>query len=249
MPEPDVVRLSHRLANDPERLGRDLAVRMDVIGCVEIDRIDLIPVHEAFEIDDLRRLDLQVLQLFVGDRDIAPALVLVPLDDLIAVDRIAGFGIDELLRHAVAGLGIELVEPDAFGFGCRRNQIDRAGHQRQAQKTVPACARHVDLLFRRIDRATFNKSIAQIVPGRYGGDQTAIRRRTAAPIDWRSLPISAQGSVSRAARRWGTVATVKPSGRTPCSTSSQNSGVDTGAPGRARGEYAPIAVAPRLLRR
>src|SRR5262249_49749800 len=150
-------------------------------------------------------------------------LVLVSLDDLSAVDRVAGLRVDKLLRHTVAGLGIELVEPDALCFGCRRDQIDRAGHQRQAEKSVPACRRHGGLLTRCGDREKFNESIPQIVPGRYGADRPPIRLRTAALMDCRSLPISAHGSVSRPARRWGTVATVKPSGRTPFSTSSQKS--------------------------
>ena len=78
--------------------------------------------------------DLQVLQLVVGDRDAAPALESVSLDDLIALDRLAGLGTDELLCHAIAGLGVQLVEPDAFRPRCRRDQ-DRTGHQRQARET------------------------------------------------------------------------------------------------------------------
>ena len=150
MPHSDLVLLGHRLADDPERLGRELAVGMDPIGRVEIDRIDLVTIDKAVEVDDLRRLDLQVLQLVVADRDIAPALVLVALDDLIAVDDLAGLGVDELLLDAVAGLGVQLVEAHALCFGCRWNQIDRAGHQRQAQEPVPASSGHLDLLFRRM---------------------------------------------------------------------------------------------------
>src|ERR1700730_11405167 len=69
-------------------------------------------------------------------------------------------------------------------------------------------------------------------------DQIPARRRTVALTDWRILPISAHGSELSLARRFGTVSTVNASGRTPFSTSSQNSGVDTGAPERARGEAA-----------
>src|SRR6266404_6970096 len=148
MPETDLVLLGHRLADDPEGLGRELTVGMDPIGGVEIDRIDLGAIDKAIEVDDLRRLDLQVLQLLVVDRDVTPALVLVALDDLIAVDDLAGLGIDELLRHAVAGLAVQLIEPDALCLGRRRDQVDRAGHQRQAQEPVPASSRHLDLLFR-----------------------------------------------------------------------------------------------------
>jgi hypothetical protein len=65
---------------------------------------------------------------------------------------------------------------------------------------------------------------------------TPYLRRVAALIDGRILAISAQGSDLRAASRAGTVATLKPSGRVPASTSSQNNGVETVAPARARVE-------------
>jgi hypothetical protein len=38
--------------------------------------------------------------------NVAHALELVSLDDLIAVDGVAGLGVDELLGHVVAGRGI-----------------------------------------------------------------------------------------------------------------------------------------------
>ena len=94
MTDADLVLLGHRLADDPERLGRELPVRVDPIGSVQIDRIHLVTIDKAIEVDDLRRLDLQVLELVVADLDVAPALVLVALDDLIAVDDLAGLRVD-----------------------------------------------------------------------------------------------------------------------------------------------------------
>src|SRR6266446_6474060 len=133
MPEANLVFLGHRLADDPEGLGRELSVGVDPIGGVEIDRIDRVTIDKAVE---------------VADRDIATALVLVAFDDLIAVDDLAGLGVDELLRDTVAGLAVQLIEPDALCLGRRRDQVNRAGHQRQAQEPVPASSRHLDLLFR-----------------------------------------------------------------------------------------------------
>src|SRR5439155_6286191 len=138
------------LADDPKRLGRELTVGMDPIGGVEKDRIHLVTVDKAVEVDDLRRLDLQFLQLVVTDRDIVPALVLIAFDDLVAVDDLTGLGVDELLLDAVAGLGVQLVEADAFRLGRRRDEVDRAGYQGQAQEPVPASSGHLDLLLRRM---------------------------------------------------------------------------------------------------
>ena len=40
--------------------------------------------------DDLRGLDLEILQLVIGDRDIAPSLELVSFDDPVTIDGRAG---------------------------------------------------------------------------------------------------------------------------------------------------------------
>ena len=87
-------------------------------------------------------LDLQRGELVVVDRHVLVTVVFVALDDIGALDRVAGFAVDELLAHPVAGFRIELVQADMRRLGHRRGQVDRARHQRQAQKSVPACARH-----------------------------------------------------------------------------------------------------------
>ena len=120
----------HRLADHPEGLSGELAIRIDVIGGIEVDRIDFVALDKALEVDDLRRFDLQGLQFIVVDRHIAAALVLVPLDDLVAVDDLAGLRVDELLLHAVAGLAVELIKPDAFRLGRSGDQSNRAADQR-----------------------------------------------------------------------------------------------------------------------
>lgn len=55
-------------------------------------------------------------------------------------------------------------------------------------------------------------------------------------IAWSTEKKSAHGSLRRAMRRFGTVWTVKASGFVFAESSDQASGVDTGAPGFARGE-------------
>ena len=68
-------------------------------------------------------------------------------------------------------------------------------------------------------------------------------------IAWSTEKNSAHGSLRSVARRFGAVATVKAAGSVFAESSAQASGVETGAPGFARGEYAATAVAPRTLRR
>ena len=119
----------HRFADHAEGFGRELAIRIHVIGDIEVDRIDFVAVDKAFEVDDLRRLDLQCFQLIVVDRYIPAALVLEPFDDLVAVDDLAGLGVDELLLHAIAGRAVELIEPDAFRLGRGGDQGNRAADE------------------------------------------------------------------------------------------------------------------------
>ena len=128
--QPDLVLVLHRLADHAEGLGGELTIRIHVIGRVEVDRIDFVAVDKALEVDDLRRLDLQCLQFVVVDRHIAAALILVPFDDLVAVDDLAGLRVDELLLHTVAGFAVELIEPDAFRLGRGGDQSNRAADQR-----------------------------------------------------------------------------------------------------------------------
>src|ERR1700722_19427605 len=61
--------------------------------------------------------------------------------------------------------------------------------------------------------------------------------------------IPAHGSFLSDASRWPRLRMVKWSDVMSGVSSSQVSGVDTGAPGRARVEYGTTAVAPRVLRR
>ena len=69
---------------------------------------------------------LEIIKFVIGDRDIAPVLELVSFDDPVTI---AGLGVDELLRHAVTGLGVELIEADALHLCGGGAEIDRAGDE------------------------------------------------------------------------------------------------------------------------
>ena len=119
----------HRFADHAKGLGGELAIRIHVIAGIEVHRIDFVAVDKALKVDNLRRFDLQGLKFIVVDRHIAAALVLVPFDDLVAVDDLAGLGVYELLLHAVAGRAVELIEPDAFRLGRGGDQGNRAADE------------------------------------------------------------------------------------------------------------------------
>ena len=80
-PEPDDACLGHRRADHPECFLRHWTIRIEIIGGVEIDRIEVTLWHKPFEIDDLRAFDVECLQFLGGKRDELAATVFVTLDD------------------------------------------------------------------------------------------------------------------------------------------------------------------------
>ena len=80
-PDSDDTRLGHRRADHPQRLDRDRAVWVEVIRRIKIDGVDVAARHERFQIDHLRALDIERLQLLGGERDELAAIVFISLND------------------------------------------------------------------------------------------------------------------------------------------------------------------------
>ena len=114
-----------------------LAVGRDVIGMVEIALVDLVPRHEAVDVDGVVALDLDRLQLLRLDLDIFALPQLIAAALLVALDDVAGLGVDHLLLQPVAGLLVDHVEAGLFGRRRRRIERDRAGHERKLQGAFP----------------------------------------------------------------------------------------------------------------
>jgi hypothetical protein len=60
--------------------------------------VDLVAVHKGVKVDDLRGLDLEVLQGVIGNRDAAPSLELVFFNDAVRIDDLASLAVDKLVR-------------------------------------------------------------------------------------------------------------------------------------------------------
>ena len=133
----DLPALLHRLEDDCEGLLGDRTVRGQVVGRVQVDRIDVAGVDEAIDIDGLAGLDLDLLEFLVGDDDVFVLLELVALDQVGAVD-LAQLRVMVLLLHAVERVLVQQVERDLAG-GRRRRRIElhRTGDQRQLEITLP----------------------------------------------------------------------------------------------------------------
>ena len=93
--------------------------------------------HEAVDLDRVGALDLDGVELFIGDDEVFSLGDLVAAGFVYGADRRAGLLIDELLAQAIAGGLVNLAECDALGRRARRVQCNRTGDQ-GSHRSCPA---------------------------------------------------------------------------------------------------------------
>src|SRR4051812_41639951 len=138
MPTTCFSRIASRMTANASSATRPSGVR--VIGLVDVDVVDLGAGHEGLDVDRVRALDGDGLDLLVLDDDVVAFADLVTLDLIGGFHDLAGIAIDELPAQAVAGLAVEQMERDALFGGRRREQLNGAGHEREFQVTLPVRA-------------------------------------------------------------------------------------------------------------
>jgi len=109
---------------------------------VVVDRVDLDEVHELFDVDRLRGLRIERLELLRRDQHVAIGRYLISLDDLLERYLLIGGGIDPLLLDPRAGLGGELVKADRLRRGCAV-QLDGHVDQPEADRARPNRTGHI----------------------------------------------------------------------------------------------------------
>ena len=72
-------------------------VRRDIIRMIEVALVDLVPRHETIDLDGMIALDLDGFQLFLFDLDVIAFAHFVAAALLVALDDVAGLGVDHLL--------------------------------------------------------------------------------------------------------------------------------------------------------
>jgi hypothetical protein len=82
------------------------------------DRVDVGKVDEVLDLDRLRLLRVERVELLGLDHDVAVGRELVALDDLLVRDLLAGRGVDPLLADPRTSLARKLVEADRLGRSC-----------------------------------------------------------------------------------------------------------------------------------
>ena len=134
------VALRHRLGQESVRLLAPL-VGAEVIGLLEVDRVDPVERHELGDVDDLRRLALERLELGVRDPDILILGELEALHEVAALDDLVVERTDILLPDAGAALGVQEVVGDALG-GRGRVEFDRDRHEAEGDGARSERVRH-----------------------------------------------------------------------------------------------------------
>ena len=126
--DPDQPFRAHGLADDREGLGADLVLGQQVVGFIEINFVDLVARHEAFDVDRVGALERHLVELLLLQEHIGIA-GLVALDAVLLRDLLAALGVDHVVADAVAGLAIDDVEANPLAGAGGRKQRDRARHQ------------------------------------------------------------------------------------------------------------------------
>src|SRR3954471_934458 len=136
----DLAALAHRLEQQPVRL-RATGPGREVVRVVVHDRVDVREVDEVLDLDGLRLLRIERLELARLDDHVAVRPDLEALDDVLVRDLVARRGVDALLLDAHARGPVELVKPDGFARH-RAIELHRHGHQPEADGAGPDRACH-----------------------------------------------------------------------------------------------------------
>jgi hypothetical protein len=114
--DPHLSGLLERPNEELVRLFRAV-LRRKVVRLAEVDRIDLLEVDEIADIDRLRQLDVEAIEILVLERHVLALLDLEAADDVVRVDLLAGVAPDLLVADRLQVLLVEEVEPELLRLG------------------------------------------------------------------------------------------------------------------------------------
>jgi hypothetical protein len=129
LPDCGLAAVAQRIPDHAVPVFGKTTVRDEVIGAVDVYRVDGVGIDEFGDIDRIGRLETEFLEIGRLDRYIPALLVLVALDDLTAVDRPEPRH-HILIAHTLARRFVYPAEVDALLFGGRRIEAHRDRHQR-----------------------------------------------------------------------------------------------------------------------
>src|SRR5262249_52963157 len=105
------VCLSHRFTDHPKSILRDRTVRGHVVRLIEEYGINFVDRHKLYQIDRLARFDLNLFEVRLVNDDVLVLLILIALDNVIALE-LAVLRANQLLANAMIAILMQLVERD-----------------------------------------------------------------------------------------------------------------------------------------
>jgi hypothetical protein len=136
----DLALLLHRL--DEQRVSLlGAGVGTEVVGLVEVDRVDLVEIDEVLDLDRAGLLRVELLELLAGQHDVLVGADLIALDDLLVGDFLAVLLRDALVADARPVSLAQLLEAHRL---LRRRAVELHGHvqEPEADRSTPDCSRH-----------------------------------------------------------------------------------------------------------
>ena len=114
-----------------------LAVGHEEIGGIVVDRVDRRGVDELLDRHHRRAVDLDAVEVVVAQQQVFALPEFVAFDERAALQFLPGLAILRDHADAVAGLGIDEIEPDPGPVVPRVVEGHGAGHEGEAQVTAP----------------------------------------------------------------------------------------------------------------
>src|SRR5919197_2988498 len=118
--DPDLAGLGERANEQAVRLLRALR-RQEVVGLAVVDRVDLVERDEVADVDRVRELDVEPVEILVADLDVAALLDLEAADDVVGVDRLAVVAPHLLVGDRRHVLLVQEVEAELLRLGRREH--------------------------------------------------------------------------------------------------------------------------------
>src|SRR5207248_10292663 len=119
----------------------DGTVWREIIGALQVDRIDRRVLGELLEVDHPRRLDADLLDVLFADDHVSSLFELVALDDVGIRHLSLALRAPALLLNARLAFRVKLVEAQrGAGVGCRKH-LDRDVDEANLEITLPCRTR------------------------------------------------------------------------------------------------------------
>src|SRR6266480_2266532 len=136
-PQRHLVHCLNHVPDHGKCINADLAFRSDVVRANVVKIVYFGLGNELINVNGSGALKGYGFKFLVRHFDVLAFPNLIATDDLFIGHFLAGPLIDTTHPNSIAGLTIDVVEPNLLSFGCGGVQGYRAGHQRQTEITFP----------------------------------------------------------------------------------------------------------------